>query len=95
MRLAEKLRKAEEMSHQPGNIETRNSRINQDALPFTRKRKRGPRAQQPPKRVRLAEKLRKAEEMSHQPGNVELRNTRINQELDDTRKMIEDLRARS
>ena len=45
--------------------------------------------------MRLAEKLRKAEEMSHQPGTVDTRNSQINQELDDTRKMIEDLKARS
>jgi len=36
VRLVEKERKAEEMSHQPGNVETRNSRINQE-LSDTRK----------------------------------------------------------
>ncbi|KAI4933453.1 uncharacterized protein J4E92_003120 [Alternaria infectoria] len=59
--------------------------------------KRGRRQRDPqrlPKRVYLAEKKRKVEAMSHQPGIVDTRNSRINQELDDTRKMIEDLKAR-
>ncbi|KAH6870146.1 hypothetical protein BKA58DRAFT_401713 [Alternaria rosae] len=44
--------------------------------PSTRKRRRGPRAKKPPKRVRLAEKLRKAEEMNGLPGNEQLHQER-------------------
>ncbi|KAI4666345.1 uncharacterized protein J4E79_002383 [Alternaria viburni] len=60
--------------------------------------KRGRRQRDPqrlPKRVYLAEKKRKVEAMSYQPGKKEIRDSQIQQELSDTRKMIEELRARS